>query len=132
MARAPVVLMRAGPVRILVADDDPDLLRTVARSLERSGAQVTCATNGADLMSHLGDDRPFDLVVADISMPWMTGLQAMHSVKYAGLGTPTIIMTALQDAGIAEQVKALGGNTVLLRKPFGLEDLKAAVTGLLS
>jgi CheY-like chemotaxis protein len=124
--------MKMRSARILVADDDPDLLRTVAHSLEVSGAHVTCATNGADLIALIGEDEPFDLVIADISMPWMTGLQAMHSATYAGLATPILIITALKDERIPEQVKALGTDSLLLRKPFGLDELDAAVTTLLS
>jgi len=131
MATALESIMKMRSVRILVADDDPDLLRTVAHSLEATGAAVTCATNGADLIALIGEEE-FDLVIADISMPWMTGLQAMHSATYAGLATPILIITALKDERIPEQVKALGTDALLLRKPFGLDELDAAVTTLLA
>jgi CheY-like chemotaxis protein len=118
-------------LHILVADDDPALLRTVAEALEQSGALVTRATSGAELIEALGDDGPFDLIVTDIAMPWMTGLQAMQSSRYAGLGTPVIVMTALEDATLSACVRALDGTTAFLRKPFGLAELEATVARLL-
>jgi len=112
--------------RILVADDDPVLIDDVASILESIG-DVTRATSGDELVQHLGEDPPYDLIVTDIAMPWMTGLQAMQSSRYAGLVTPVVVMTALRDPSIPERVRALGGRAVLLHKPFGMRELHAAV-----
>jgi len=117
-------------LRILVADDDPDVLYDVASTLEGMGASVTRAASGDELITCLGDDGPFDLVVTDIAMPWMTGLQAMQSTRYAGLSTPVIVMTALRDEEIPDRVRALGDNAVLLHKPFGSRDLAGALATL--
>lgn len=117
--------------RILVADDDPDVLEAVASALEELGASVARAASGGELIERMADDGPFELVVTDVSMPWMSGLQAMHSARTAGVGTPTIVMTALRDEHIPEHVRALGQNAVLLRKPFKLAELESAVSKLL-
>jgi PAS domain S-box-containing protein len=118
--------------RVLVADDDLELLTSVAEALERSGAKVVRAESGAQLIERMADEGPFELVITDISMPWMSGLQAMHSARFAGLATPVIVMTALDEDRLPEQVRALGPNTTLLRKPFGLSDLATAAEALLS
>ena len=60
-------------------------------------------------------------------MPWMSGLQAIRSTRAAGLPTSVIVMTALADPRIPAQVKALGANAILLRKPFELTELEAAL-----
>ena len=117
--------------RVLVADDDPQVLDDVASAVEQLGVDVTRANSGAELIAHLGEDSPYDLIVTDVAMPWMTGLQAMHSTRYAGLATPVIVMTALRDASIPDQVRALGGNALLLHKPFPLAALEAAIAKLL-
>lgn len=117
--------------RILVADDDPGMLDAISESLEHLGANVIRASGGDELIEKIGEEGPFDLVVTDVSMPWMTGLQAMHSARTAGLGTPVIVITALKDERIASQVGALGRSAVLLRKPFSLSDLESAAMGLL-
>ena len=117
--------------RVLVADDDPLLLATVADALTHVGAFVAPAASGAELIEQLANKGPFDLVVTDVSMPWMSGLQAMHAIRTAGLGTPMIVMTALPDERIPSQVRALGDNAVLLRKPFDLTELLSAAATLL-
>ena len=116
--------------RVLVADDDPELLEAVAETLTRLGADVIQASNGAQLIEQLADQGPFDLVVTDIAMPWMTGVRAMRAARIAGLGTPLIIMTALRDGSIPDQVSALGAT--LLRKPFELAELESAAAKLLA
>ena len=118
--------------RVLVADDDPQLLEAVCDALDRMDADVVRASTGADLIEQLATAGPFDLVVTDISMPWMSGLQAMRSTRAAGLATSVIVMTALTDQRIPAQVKSLGENAVLLRKPFELSELQSAASTLLS
>jgi len=124
--------MGTSGLHVLVADDDPDVLHDVSSALESMGHHVTRATSGDELINRLGEEEPFDLVVTDISMPWMSGLQAMHSTRYAGLQTPVIVMTALRDARIPDRVEALGRNALLLRKPFGMVELENAVDVLIS
>jgi CheY-like chemotaxis protein len=117
--------------RVLVADDDMPLLSTIADALTQLGADVTRATSGAELIDALAREGPFDLVVTDVSMPWMNGLRAMRTARAAGVGTAVIVMTALQDKTIAGQVRALGRNARLLRKPFALSELESAAAQVL-
>jgi DNA-binding response OmpR family regulator len=117
---------------VLVADDDLPLLAAVADALTNLGADVIRAESGAELIERLADEGPFDLVVTDVSMPWMSGLQAMHAARAAGLGTSVIIMTALHDDRLAAQVQALGRGAILLRKPFELGELETVATRLLA
>lgn len=117
--------------RVLVADDDPELLSTVTKLLTRWGSRVTAARNGAELMTHLAEPEPYDLVVADISMPLSSGLQAAHSARDVGVDTPVIVTTALSDPQLEARVKALGPKVALLRKPFTAEALEEAAALLL-
>jgi len=119
-------------VLVLVADDDPQLLDATAEALTAMGADVIRATNGAELIEQLANAGPFDLVVTDVGMPWMSGLEAIRSTRAAGLGTSVIVMTALTDERIPAQVQALGEHTVFLRKPFELTELETAASMLLS
>jgi two-component system response regulator FlrC len=114
-------------LRILVAEDDADLLSTVSSALELWGHEVIRVDNGIDLIEHLAGDEPFDLVISDISMPWITGLHVLQSARYAGFEVPVIVMTALRGAEIPEQVRRLGSRARLLQKPFDLDGLRAAV-----
>lgn len=119
-------------VRILVADDDAELLGTIATALERAGAEVVRAESGAELLERIADEQPFALVITDVAMPWLNGLYAMHSARNVGDRTPVIVMTALKDDRLTDQVRSLGRNAMLLRKPFSLEDLESAALRLLS
>lgn len=117
--------------RILVADDDLQLLRSVASALSRLGAVVTRAANGAELLYRLAHDGPFDLVLTDIAMPWMSDVQVLQTTTTGLLDASVIVMTGLDDEWIPERVAALGSHAALLRKPFDLDQLEAVATKLL-
>ena len=116
--------------RVLIADDDSSTLVLVATAIEKLGWNVTRAGDGDELLAAIADHGPFDLLITDVQMPWMTGLQVAHSVRTAGVATPVIVMTALQLE--ARKVELLGRNTVLLRKPFRIAQLVAAAHQLLT
>ena len=116
----------------LVADDDPDFLALVGKALERFGVHIVRASSGGELLEEIAHHHPFDVVVTDVAMPWMTGLQVMHSVRTAGLFGPIVIMTGLRDAKTAESVAALGNHVALLYKPFSIPQLLSAVCGCLA
>ena len=115
-----------GRLTALVADDDLDMLDMIAIGLEDYGFRVVRAANGAELAERLSQ-RKFGLIVADVSMPWMNGLQVLHSARSAGLGTPIIVMTGLRSSDLERQVESLGGSAILLRKPFNLPALHNAL-----
>jgi CheY-like chemotaxis protein len=117
---------------VLVADDDPELLEAVADALGRLDAEVVRAATGAELIDRLADSGPFDLVVTDVAMPWMTGIRAMRAARTAGLGMSLIVITALRDRTIPAEVKALGRNAALLRKPFEIKELESVAARLLA
>jgi CheY-like chemotaxis protein len=117
--------------RVLIADDDPEMLAAVADVLARRGYEVVQVESGAGLVDRLASEGPFDLIISDISMPWMDGLKALRSMRTVGVATPIIVMTGLGDQQIATSVQSLGSNAVLLRKPFELDKLEAAVAKLM-
>jgi CheY-like chemotaxis protein len=119
-------------LRALVAEDDADLLEVVTSIIDRFGLDVIAASCGATLLETLTQEGPFDVVVTDVAMPWMTGLHVMHFVRSAGLSCPVIIMTALRDQETDRQVATLGRDVLLLRKPFSVTELHAALSNSLA
>jgi CheY-like chemotaxis protein len=117
-------------LRVLIAEDDPTTLAAVAQAMGVLGYDVSRAEDGDELLQQMSEHGPFDLVVTDVSMPWMTGLQVAHSARAAGVETPIIVMTAL--AVIPSSVATLGPNALLLRKPFGLKRLQECVDQLVA
>jgi len=117
--------------RILVADDDADCRELVARALAGPDIEICAATDGGELIELTADDRGLDLIVTDIDMPWMHGLQALASLRSAGLETPVLVITGLTRPELATSIDRMG-NAKLLYKPFGVEQLRGAVASLLA
>ena len=112
---------------MLVADDDPEMLEIVSRVLARLGLAVSTASSGGDLLEKVANQGPFDLVVTDVAMPWMSGLQVMHSARAAGQLCPIIVMTGLRNQRTADQVHSLGAGVRRLDKPFSVAELESTV-----
>jgi CheY-like chemotaxis protein len=117
-------------IRVLVADDDREMLEMVSRVIDQLGFEVITACSGADLLEQVAEQGPFDLVVTDVAMPWMSGLQVMHSARTAGMRCPVIVITALRDHRTADQVETLGAEVQRLNKPFSVTKLKETVLAL--
>ncbi|MGN6109579.1 MAG: response regulator [Kofleriaceae bacterium] len=114
-------------LRALIADDDADLLETVTDVVRDLDVDAATATTGHELLVRFAEDGPFDFVITDVAMPWMTGLQVLHAARTAGGLVPVVVMTALRDPMVARQTLSLGDQASLLLKPFSLERLVAAV-----
>jgi two-component system chemotaxis response regulator CheY len=116
--------MSAAP--ILVVDDDPSILATVAEILELEGYAVETAGNGADALASVARVRP-RLVLLDMRMPVMDGWGFSRAIEAQGIQLPILVITAAQDAGRwAEEIGAEG----FLAKPFELMDLLETVERL--
>jgi CheY-like chemotaxis protein len=118
--------------RILVAEDHPDLLELFAQALAHDGTEVVRAATGAELVLSLAQYGPFDVVITDINMPWMDGLEAMRTVRYAGVSPPVVFITGSADTTLDQRIAGLGSAVVLLRKPVRPDQLQSAVSRLLS
>jgi CheY-like chemotaxis protein len=117
-------------VRIAIADDDPDSLHLLRLVLENPATEIYEATTGMELARLLLENAPFDLVVADILMPWMEGLQVLRSARMADVMTPVLVITGLVRPDVQTTVDRLG-NARLLRKPFGIPELRAVISELM-
>jgi len=121
------------PPRALVAEDEPDVRRLVAAALRGLGYDIVEACSGTELLHALGDrllsgdaDPGPDVIVADIRMPGLTGLEILAGLRQTESPTPIVLMTAYHDREIREEAQRLGANA-FLEKPFDLDDLLAAV-----
>jgi DNA-binding response OmpR family regulator len=119
--------------RIVVAEDDPAMLRLLAEALELDGHSVEVATDGAKLLVELVRARPqseaIDLVVSDIRMPTCNGFQVLEAVRAAHHTFPVILMTAFGDDETRARAEQLGAR--LFDKPFDLADLRSIVLELI-
>ena len=107
------------------------MLDALAEVVASTGRVVQKVRNGGELLEAIGDDETsFDLVITDISMPWMSGLQVASSARYAGLPTPLIVVTALEDPSLDSRVASLGAHARLLRKPIDADQLEQLIEEL--
>lgn len=123
------------PPRVLVAEDDDEMLRLVVEALGKDGYDVTGVSDGGRLVAALGP-RPLgsgevttDLIVTDVRMPVCSGLEVLRELRGAPCLVPVILMTAFGDEIAREQAHMLGA--FLFGKPFDVSHLRTAVAILL-
>jgi DNA-binding response OmpR family regulator len=118
--------------RILVADDDEDIRMLVVMRLQHSGHDVAQAGDGASAVESCRNEAP-DLVVLDLMMPGMNGLDACRTIRSdpALSKTPVILLTAKAQSSDVEAGLAAGADDYIT-KPFSPRDLAERVDALLA
>ena len=116
--------------KILLVEDEVNIASFIERGLQEFGHTVSVAYNGADGWQ-LAQDEPFDLLVLDIIMPKMNGLDLCRQYRQLyGYDSPVIMLTALGTTD--DIVKGLyAGADDYLVKPFSFQELEARITALL-
>jgi two-component system response regulator MprA len=116
-------------MRVLVVDDEPAVRDALVRALRSEGYQVAAAEDGRAALEHIGDEHP-DLIVLDVLMPVMDGLQVARSLRQGGDRTPVLVLTARDS--VSDRVEGLdAGADDYLVKPFALDELLARIRALL-
>lgn len=116
---------------VLVVDDDDDLRQLLAQRLRELGCSTSAAPSGTAALDLLraGSGPRVDLVVVDLRMPGISGLDVLRRVLLDGRETAAILMTGFADDDV--RVNALAIGVHVLEKPFTFETLRRAVTLLL-
>jgi CheY-like chemotaxis protein len=111
---------------ILVVDDDAAIRRIAARALSSSGFEVLQARDGAAAVEILERVPAMQLVITDLRMPRMSGVELIRVLRERWPATPVVVMTGYSDERvIAGQL--LGSTPQVIEKPFTLAELDAAV-----
>lgn len=111
--------------RLLVVDDDPELLQFLLDEFSREQAECIGAINGTEALQYLRQSR-FDLLILDWTLPDFDGIEICRRLRSSGDQTPVLMLTAHDD--LDERVQALDlGADDYLTKPFELKELHARV-----
>ena len=125
LERAPVGAPALVGLHILLAEDNPDLQLAIGRALRLEGAELEYAVNGHEAVAR-AEQSTFDVIVMDLLMPVMNGLDATRAIRGAGIRVPVIAISA--DATPGARAAAIdAGCNAFLCKPFDSGDLIAGI-----
>jgi CheY-like chemotaxis protein len=131
--QAPVTERRP---RLVVAEDDADVLLMISVALRGLGYDIVEARSGGELLDQLGDAlldgdpaaQP-DVIISDIRMPGVTGMEVLAGLRGARWPTAIVLMTAYADREMREEARRLGVDA-FFEKPFDIDDLVTAVVNI--
>ncbi len=112
-------------LKVLVVDDEEDIVEVIKDRLEAYGFTVATAGTGLQALKKLSMEK-FDGIFLDIRMPEMSGIEALEEIRKNGLKIPVIILTSSSTKDLAIDAMAKGANEYLL-KPFEWEELKVKI-----
>lgn len=116
-------------MKLLVAEDDPKLLKSQVHILEHNRFSVDGVSNGEDALEY-GQTGEYDGLILDIMMPGLDGLQVLQTLRRNGIKTPALFLTARTE--ISQRVEGLdAGADDYLPKPFSTAELLARIRAML-
>jgi DNA-binding response OmpR family regulator len=116
------------PMKILVVDDDPDIVRLLKYFLEAKGRQVQTASTGAEALE-LFKREPPDLVILDVMLPGMDGWAVLQKIRESSQ-VPVLMLTG-KDAPTDKAKGLLSGADDYIAKPFDLAELEARIVAVM-
>ncbi len=115
--------------RLLVVEDDPNILELLSASLRFAGFTVATAASGAEAVASAREEHP-DLVVLDVMLPDLDGFDVIRKLRDLGSRTPVVFLTARDATEDKVRGLTLGGDDYVT-KPFSLEELTARIRAVL-
>ena len=115
---------------ILIIDDDEEMRSLLKEVLEEEGFETECASNGSEALRDIAK-QPFDLIVTDIEMPGLTGLDILPEMKKLRPEASIIVMTSFANKEVHRRSLEKGASGYL-EKPIHIKKLKALIHEMLS
>ncbi|MFH1016894.1 MAG: response regulator [Pseudomonadota bacterium] len=124
------------PTRVLVAEDDDEMRKLITSSLRKDGYEVWEARNGMEFLSYLSAfdttishytrKEPPDLIVTDVRMPGLSGLEVLEGLRQMNWAVPVVLITAFGDEATHAEAERLGV-VAIFDKPFDLYEFRGAI-----
>jgi DNA-binding response OmpR family regulator len=112
-------------MKILVAEDEPIMLKTIELRLKKDGHTVISTENGREAMEFIDKYEP-DLIITDIMMPYSSGLEIVSKVKHGEKKIPVIVLSAMGQENVVLEAFNLGADDYIT-KPFSPNELSVRV-----
>ncbi len=112
--------------KVLIVDDEPEVRQVLREFLVSRGYDVALAESGVKALDAMDEERP-DLVLLDVMMPGMDGVETLNRIGALDLPVPVIMVTANADISVTSKLLAMGA-VDYIPKPFDLDYLDQAVS----
>ncbi len=117
--------------RILIADDDPDLLELLKMDLSYQDYEIFTASNGKEALD-VAAKQTLDLILLDVMMPYIDGYHVASEISSKmGSNAPKIVIMTSRDTNREKGIALMSGAISVLQKPFGMDDLHKKIKEIL-
>jgi DNA-binding response OmpR family regulator len=115
-------------VTILVAEDDSMIAKAVKSFLRREHLNIVVCTDGREALMKFEEIKP-DLVITDIMLPYLSGLEIVGKIKQSSNPVPVIVSSSMSQQSVEDEAKRLGADE-FLSKPYNINELLSCVSRL--
>ena len=112
--------------RILIVEDEENVAYVIGTALRLAGFAISETSSGRDALRLASEDNPPDLIILDVQLPDLNGFEVCRRLRFAGVNTPLIFLTAADSVDDRVRGLTIGGDDYLT-KPFSVEELVARV-----
>jgi DNA-binding response OmpR family regulator len=120
--------------KILIADDEAALLRTMAFTLRRKGYETKAFTDGRNAYEEIQkshhNNKLYDLIITDIQMPELSGVELIRKIRESGVNIPILAITGFSNRQLVNDLEQSGCNEIL-DKPFHMNEFLDRISQLL-
>ena len=115
-------------MKILIAEDDPFIMKILQMSLNKAGYEFICCIDGLEAMKNIELHKP-DIILVDIMLPYFSGLEILGNVKQSAHPVPVIVVSAMGQMSVIDEAMKLGADGYI-SKPFTMETLFSNINQL--
>lgn len=115
-------------MKILIAEDTSLILKTLELCLKREGHEIVACLDGLEAMQKIEETKP-DLIILDIMLPYVSGLEIVGKLKQELNAVPVIVMSAMGQQDVVEEAMRLGADE-FVSKPFNFAHLTSHIARL--